>query len=169
MPADISFYVSLAGFVISLILWFYLFRKYRESDKSLDEALPAMGTSRSSRPAASPVPLEPEAISALTAGSGPTLATFKSGQTAAGNINPAAVYLQNLKEQLDAIHKELLEFRAAMSGINQRNDALFNDILRRLAEIKRTTAPTAGSSPPAASQPPPVPSAGAKKDPVWPI
>lgn len=226
---DLWLSVSLIGFVISLLLWFYFFHKYRSADQltkeSPEELSPSLETNAepilgspapSSESESEPIPIElapapaPETLtpiepSSVTAGklsstppslredwlsttksSGPAVqgaspalgassaqdsssdglgeimaelhephaaapspapapsaasTNIKGGQTTPGSKSPAVIFLQSLKEQLEGLHKELDGVRNQMAGISQKNEARFNEVLKRLEEIRRAPLP----------------------------
>lgn len=160
MPTDPWLYICFVGFVISASLWFYLLYKYRTSDRS-DLSLDAIGPEgavQEQEPSISPPAVEPVSVRAFSpplrealipvepkpqAVSKPPLPEpapivgSDPGQTASGSLSPALAYLQGLKERLEGLHEELGAVKKQVDDIGRRSEAQFNELLRRLEEVRR--------------------------------
>ncbi len=201
---DIWLYISLGGFVLSLLLWFYFFSKYRSIDQPSDPLFEQLLAEAKAQPSVMPTPLsspttEPVPINLSTppvSGAVSTIEhteaqptstepemehaapTNRINQTSPSGTSPAVVYLQNLTERLESLHKDLEAVRSQISSIGQKNEAQLKDIQKRLEEINRAThkstkqhphEATGGSSPAletGQSEPEIPPSS--KRGPVWP-
>lgn len=106
-------------------------------------------------PVSAPVPApqafpEPSPAKPILPGSPAPVPNLKSGQTLTGGISPAVVYLQNLKEQLEGLRKEVQAVKTQVSGVSQKNESQWNEVLLRLDEIRAATANGSGAPAPQA-------------------
>jgi hypothetical protein len=218
---DLWIYVSFGGFCLSLLLWFYLFHKYRTAEPVPTDAMPEVRSAPASAKNApipvmtssadadilapidkTHVPLARPTISASHTVGGTVKelhqehapapaaappvqsASLKGDHTSPGGISPAVVYLQNLKIQLENLHKDLEVVRGQVSGIGQRSEFQFAELLKRLDEIRHASqsshteiksvppprvseAPSSNTEPATAPEPEPAPSSEPKKG-LWP-
>jgi len=162
MPIDPWLLLCLAGFIVSLLLWFYFFYKYRTSDQSdlsLEQekliqgakSAEPNGSTTAYLPGTGPLPVRPGStppspvlsISELyKKDEKASLPAFVAGLTANVNLpasssilSPAVAYLQSLKGQLESLHKELDAVKLQMANIEQKNESHYNQIIRRLEEL----------------------------------
>lgn len=102
-------------------------------------------------PASEPSPAKPVLPSAAP------VPNLRSGQTLTGGISPAVVYLQNLKEQLEGLRKEVQSVKTQMTGISQKSESQFGEILRRLDDMRGGIPASASPPAPAAASVAPSP------------
>lgn len=176
--ADGWFYISSAGLLVSGVLFFFLLGQYRAAAEAADqpepeaaaephavvrpvyipedtpapakvasvvhEDKPAEKPAEKTAPAATPAPAP--APAAATPDS-------KRRENTTGGINPAVVYLQNIKNQLEEIHKENKELAKRVEAITSRDEAL----IERLSELAQAVAELKSAAPAAAPAAEPAP------------
>ena len=168
--ADGWFYISSAGLLVSGVLFFFLLGQYRAATDAADQPEPEASAephhdvvrpiyipeetpapskiasvSHEEKPAEKPAP-EPAPAPAPAA-----TPDAKRRENTTGGINPAVVYLQNIKNQLEEIHKENRELAKRVEAITSRDEAL----IERLSELAQAVAELkAGAPAPAAEQAP---------------
>lgn len=158
------FYISALGFLGSSALFLYLLGQYRSAVEGSDESEEA--------PALAPQPLAADYVpppmvtavvvpdaqkeeATLVLPPGETSpqpvaadAEPRRGETGAGGgLSPAAVYLQNIKSQMDKFDKEIAALKAAASQQVAQEEL----VLKRLAELAE--AVKAGKAPPSLEEP----------------
>jgi len=109
--------------------------------------------------------------------------SLKTGQTTAGGISPAVVYLQNLKMQMEHFEQEIHSLRSQVVNFAHKHDQEFDILLKKMtefqselhhemetvpAEKKKASAPVAKPTPTPAPvvKPAPTPAPVAKPAPT---
>ncbi len=178
--ADGWFYISSAGLLVSGVLFFFLLGQYRAASEAADTAdgaeteaespahepvAPVMV--RDEKPAEAPARVssveKPKAEEVQTpAYAGPDRRKDPANTT--GGLPPAVVYLQNIKLELDEIHKEMRALAKRvddeLGGVASRDEALIERLadLTRSVEALKTAAPVAAAPAPVeAPKPEPKP------------
>jgi hypothetical protein len=154
--ADGWFYVSAAGFLVSSALFVFLLSQYRAAVEAEDEGAPAAVEAAPLRPdfpipaqfskgertertlissvsEPAPVPLasQPRAQPVASAFPAEPPPKNRSESTLSGGSSPAVAYLQNIKEHMDKVEREVVELRAMAMQQAQQNET----ILSRLGEL----------------------------------
>lgn len=163
--ADGWFYISSAGLLVSGVLFFFLLNQYRAAGEAADqpetEAVaeaqpapvrrvyipdePAPSPKLVSVPAEKPADKAPAPATAPeTPAAAPSAATAeKRRETTTGGVNPAVVYLQSIKRELEEIHGENRELAKRVEAITSRDEAL----IERLAELTQAVAELKANAP----------------------
>ncbi|MBI3550745.1 MAG: hypothetical protein HY078_17045 [Elusimicrobia bacterium] len=181
LPSELLLYLSGAGFLLSLVLWPYLWIKYRRAGTVPPPAIvsePVRPIQSAPRPSIEPQPVtvapkqssSPE-LSAVTPTPTGGVKRFeqveavssadkglKTGATITGGISPAVVYLQSIKNQMEELKKEVDSLRAQVSAVGQKNESQYGAILKHLQYISERSVSQAqvAPAPEAARAPEPV-------------
>jgi outer membrane biosynthesis protein TonB len=173
--ADGWFYISSAGLLVSGILFFFLLGQYRAASEAADadDGVEAEAESPAHEPVApvmvreekapEPAPARVASVESKPAETpayaGPDRRKDPANTT--GGLSPAVVYLQNIKLELDEIHKEMRALAKRvddeLGGVASRDEALIERLadLTRSVEALKTSVPA--SAPAAAPEPQPEP------------
>ncbi|MFI5349174.1 MAG: hypothetical protein ACHQ2Z_06505 [Elusimicrobiota bacterium] len=181
--ADGWFYISSAGLLVSGVLFFFLLGQYRAAGDAADQHEPE-AAAEPHAPMVRPlyIPDEPVAspkIASVTAEKpadkapaaalpepkrdAPPAQAEVRRETSTGGVNPAVVYLQNIKNQLEEIHKENRVLAQRVDAIAGRDEAL----IERLGELAQAVADLKGANfvaPAAAPVEPPAPKRAKKSE-----
>lgn len=177
---DMWFYISGAGFLVSLALFGFLLGQYRAAVQAADqgaiEALAPMAApvklvevapapkpalvQNVSKPSSEKtllLPPEPKPAPApapvpAPVAAAPTAAPAVRKENTTGALSPAVIYLQNIKIQMDGLDKEVASLKAALSKQGAQNEAILNQILELGSKMKAVAASPA-SAPAAAAEP----------------
>ena len=167
--ADGWFYISSAGLLVSGVLFFFLLSQYRAANDAADhseleassEAHPVVRplSILEGSPAAATVasvahekPVENMAQAAEKAPEPAATPVEKRRENTTGGINPAVVYLQNIKNQLEEMQNENRELAKRVEAITNRDEAL----IERLSELAQAIAEIKSAGPAAAAAQAPV-------------
>ena len=159
--ADGWFYISSAGLLVSGVLFFFLLGQYRAAADAADRPEPE-AAAEPHAPLVRPVwaPEEPASSAKLASVPADQPAETESAEpkreaapvqaerrreNATGGVNPAVVYLQNIKTQLEEIRSETRDLAKRVGAITDRDDAL----IERLGELARAVADLKGLNAPA--------------------
>ena len=169
--ADGWFYISSAGLLVSGVLFFFLLGQYRAAGDAADQPEPeaaaephaplirplslseggpssakiaSVPAESLAKPADRPAPAESKREAA-------SVPVDKRRETATGGVNPAVVYLQNIKNQLEELHSETRVLAKRVEAITDRDEAL----IERLSELAQAVADLKGAntSAPAPAEP----------------
>jgi hypothetical protein len=173
--ADGWFYISSAGLLVSGVLFFFLLSQYRAAGDAADQQepeaaaeihaapvrrvfipdeltpSPRIASVPADKPAEKTTALEQPAAQAPSEPKrdAPPAPVEKRRESSTGGVNPAVVYLQNIKNQLEELHGETRELTKRMDAITGRDEAL----IERLLELTQAVAELKGSQ---AAAPAPV-------------
>ncbi|HXT02123.1 MAG TPA: hypothetical protein VN915_15720 [Elusimicrobiota bacterium] len=175
--ADGWFYISSAGLLVSGVLFFFLLGQYRAATDAADQPEPEAAAEPHPVvrpvyiPEDEPAPAKVASVSpekpaerpasapaSETAPAAAPTPAAKRPENTTGSINPAVVYLQNIKNELAEIHKENRELAKRVEAITSRDEALIerlSELAQAVAELKNA-APATAASPEAAPATPPT-------------
>jgi hypothetical protein len=105
------------------------------------------------------VPAEKPAEPAAAAAPAPAPAE-KRRETTTGGVNPAVVYLQNIKNQLEELHSETRDLAKRVEAITGRDEAL----IERLSELAQAVADLKANAPAIAPAEAPAPKRAKKAE-----
>ncbi|MFI5361251.1 MAG: hypothetical protein ACHQ49_04720 [Elusimicrobiota bacterium] len=191
--ADGWFYISSAGLLVSGVLFFFLLGQYRAANDAADQPEPETAAEpfvplvrpvwipdESAAPAKlasvggekpaqrapaleAPAPQPAQAAEKPASQSAAAPGGRRSGDSTTGGVNPAVVYLQNIKMKLEEIQKETHDLAARVDAITGRDEALIDrlsELTQAVADLKSSNAPVS------ASVEPPAPKRARKAEPV---
>ena len=145
--ADGWFYISSAGLLVSGVLFFFLLGQYRAAGEAADQSEPE-AAAETHAPLVRPLFIPDEPVSSPKVASVPAEKPAERApaevrrETTTGGVNPAVVYLQNIKNQLEEIHKETRALAQRVDAITGRDEAL----IERLGELAQAVAELKGSN-----------------------
>ena len=164
--ADGWFYISSAGLLVSGVLFFFLLSQYRAAGEAADQpeaeaaaepqAAPVRRVYIPEEPTPSPklasVPADKPAEKPAAAPAPASAPADKRREVTTGGVNPAVVYLQNIKNQLEELHAETRDLAKRVEAITGRDEALIDrlsELAQAVAELKSNAPAPAPSEAPA--------------------
>ncbi len=180
MLFDIWVYVGIFGFIGSAVAFPFLLSRYRQaaavdmhgSDEVLDaleevdpvavveetnpgKSVETVATAEDSPKAEAPKAEHP-LKKAAREGAAEVPSSLKTGQTTAGGISPAVVYLQNLKLQMEHFEQEIHSLRSQVVGFAHKHDQEFDILLKKMTEFQTELHHEMSDQPAAVKQPAPI-------------